>query len=533
MTPAISSGHSVGRVYLVGGGPGDPGLLTLRGLECLRRADLILYDGLVNPLLLRHTHAKAERTSRATGPQGRRIDQEEINRRLVDAALAGKTVVRLKGGDPFVFGRGSEEAAALSAAGIPFEVVPGITAATGAAVYAGISLTHRDHASAVAFITGHEDPTKPASALDYHVLADFPGTLVFYMGLHRLAAICQRLIEAGKPASTPAAVVCKATTPFQRTVVGTLADLPQRAGDAGLHPPSLLIVGECVQVRNHAEWFEQRPLRGQTIAILRPEEQADSVVDQIVEQGGQPLVIPIIEITPPSDWSAVDAVLNRLAEFDWLVFTSVNGVQALFGRLWNLGGDVRRLGHTRLAAIGPATAAALEKFGLRADLVPAEYRGEALAAALSPLVAGKQVLWVRANRGRDVLPTALTNAGARFESVVVYENHDIDQLSDADRTAFESGAVDWVAVSSPSIARNFARLLTPAGEARLGSPTRIAAISPVTAEATRAAGLPVDVVASEFTWDGLLLAIAQAPGNLNAGRGLLDSGVRAGDVSST
>lgn len=533
MTSVPATTSTVGRVYLVGAGPGDPGLLTLRGLECLRRADLILYDGLVNPLLLRHTHAKAERTSRAAGPQGRRIDQEEINRRLIDAARAGKTVVRLKGGDPFVFGRGSEEAAALAAAGIPFEVVPGITAATGAAVYAGISLTHRDHASAVAFITGHEDPGKPASALDYHVLAKFPGTLVFYMGLHRLAAICSSLIDAGKPAATPAAVVCKATTPFQQTVVGTLADLPQRAGAAGLHPPSLLIVGDCVQVRDHAGWFEQRPLRGQTIAILRPEEQADSVVDQVVEQGGQPLVIPMIAITPPPDWSAVDATLARLADFDWLVFTSVNGVQSLFGRLWELGGDVRRLGPARLAAIGPATAAALQQYGLRADLVPTEYRGEALAAALAPHVAGKKVLWARANRGRDVLPTVLAAAGAQFASLVVYENHDVEQLAEPDRLAFESGAVDWVALSSPSIARNFARLLTPAGRARLGAPTRIAAISPVTADAAREAGLPVDVVASEFTWDGLLQAIARAPQNANAGRGLLDSGVRTGDVQST
>lgn len=533
MTLPDTSHPELGRVYLVGAGPGDPGLLTLRGLECLRRADLILYDGLVNPLLLRHTHAAAERTSRASGPAGRRIVQDDINQRLIEAARAGKTVVRLKGGDPFVFGRGSEEAAALAAAGIPFEVVPGITAATGAAVYAGISLTHRDHASAVAFITGHEDPTKDSSSLDYHVLASFPGTLVFYMGLHRIAAICRSLVEAGKPSTTPAAVVCKATTPFQQTVTGTLTDLPQLAAAARLHPPSLLIVGDCVKVRDHVDWFDERPLRGQTIAILRPEEQADAVVEQIVERGGQPLVIPMIEITPPADWSAVDAVLDRLNDFDWLVFTSVNGVQSLFGRLWERGRDVRQLGRARLAAIGPATAASLQQFGLRADLVPSEYRCEALAAALAPLVAGKHVLWARANRGRDVLPTILADAGAAFEAVVVYENHDVVQLAEPDRLAFESGAVDWVALSSPSIARNVARLLTPAGRERIGAPTRIAAISPVTAEAARETGLPVAAVAGDYTWDGLLEAISQAPRNANAGRGLLDSGIRAGDVPAT
>lgn len=512
MTVGKSESNAVGRVYLVGGGPGDPGLLTLRGRECLRRADLVLYDGLVNPLLLRHSRAQAERTSRAEGPDGRRIEQAEINQRLVDAALAGKTVVRLKGGDPFVFGRGSEEAAALEAAGIPFEVVPGITAATGAAVYAGISLTHREHASAVAFITGHEDPAKATSTLDFATLARFPGTLVFYMGLHRLPVLCRSLIDAGKPAATPAAIVCRATTPFQRTVVGDLSNLPARAAEAGLHPPSLFIVGDCVNVRDHAEWFSQRPLLGQTIAILRPDEQADPVVDQVVELGGNPLVIPMIEIVPPADWSAVDAVLPRLGEFQWLVFTSVNGVRSLLGRLWESGGDARRLASTRIAAIGPATAEALREFGLRADLVPPEFRAESLAAELGPHINGQRVLWARANRGRDVLPEAIQAAGGLLESVVVYENHDVTELSPSAQTALEGGEVNWIAVSSPSIARNLLRLLSPVARERLGILTRIAAISPVTAEAARDAGLPVDVVAEAYTWPGLLDAIRIAVG---------------------
>ena len=500
----------VGRVYLVGAGPGDTGLLTLRGAECLRLADLVLYDGLVNPLLLQHSHANAERTCRAEGPTGRHIRQDEINRRLVDAARAGKTVVRLKGGDPFMFGRGSEEAAALHAAGIPFEVVPGITAATAAAVYTGISLTHRDHASAVAFITGHEDPGKPASALDYDSLAHFPGTLVFYMGLHRLDAITTALIAAGKPPTTPACVVCRATQPLQRTVTGTLADLPALVKDAGLHPPSLVIVGDCVKVRDQARWFEDRPLFGRVIGITRPEDQADEAAQRAYQLGALPVLLPTIEIVPPEDWSAVDDVLKRLDQFDWIVWTSANGVRGLLDRLWQTGLDIRQLGRAKLACIGPATAAVLEKYSLRADLVPSEFRAEALAAALGPRVAGQRVLWARASRGRDVLPQELTQAGAILEQVVVYQNRDATSIPTAELGQVERGELDWIGLSSPSIARALPRLLTPAARAQIGSRTRLASISPVTTAAAREAGLPIDAEATTYTWEGLFQAVIAA-----------------------
>lgn len=500
----------VGRVFLVGAGPGDPGLLTLRGAECLRQADLVLYDGLVNPLLLRHSHASAERTCRAESPASQQIHQEEINQRLVQAALEGKTVVRLKGGDPFIFGRGSEEAAALQAAGIPFEVVPGITAATAAAVYTGISLTHRDFASAVAFITGHEDPTKPATALDYRALADFPGTLVFYMGLHRLSAIARSLIESGKPSSTPACVVCRATQPLQQTVTGTLQNIAEIAASAGLHPPSLVIVGECVQVREQARWFEDRPLFGQVIGITRPEDQADDAASQAYQLGALPVMLPTIEIRPPEDWAAVDSVLKRLDEFDWIVWTSANGVDGLLGRLWQTGGDVRRLGRAKLACIGPATAAALNKYSLRADLVPGEFRAEALAAALSPEVKGRRVLWARASRGRDVLPTELVRAGANLEQLVVYQNVDAASLSALELARLERGEFDWIGLSSPSIARSLARLITPAGREQIGKRTRLASISPVTTSAAIESGLPIAAEAKVYTWAGLFQSMIDA-----------------------
>jgi len=508
--PPSTSPNPVGRVYLVGAGPGDPGLLTLRGAECLRQADLVLYDGLVNPLLLQHSHANAERTCRAESAVGRQIPQDEINRRLVEAAQEGKTVVRLKGGDPFIFGRGSEEAAALKAAGIPFEVVPGITAATAAAVYTGISLTHRDHASAVAFITGHEDPAKPASALDYHSLAHFPGTLVFYMGLHRVEAITRSLIAAGKPSTTKACVVCRATQPLQRTVTGTLDELPALVAAAGLHPPSLVIIGDCVQVRDQAQWFEGRPLFGQVIGITRPEDQSEEAALRAYQLGALPVLLPTIEIAPPADWSAVDSVLARLVEFDWIVWTSANGVRGLLDRLWETGGDIRRLGQARLACIGPATAAVLEKYSLRADLIPDEFRAEALAAKLAPLVKGKRVLWARASRGRDVLPQQLAQAGALLEQAVVYQNRDATSWPATELSQLEAGRLDWIGLSSPSIARALPGLLTPAARQHLGTRTRLASISPVTTAAAQEVGLPIAAEASSYTWEGLFQAMIAA-----------------------
>ncbi|MBA3311936.1 MAG: uroporphyrinogen-III C-methyltransferase [Planctomycetota bacterium] len=499
-----------GTVYLVGAGPGDPGLLTLRGRECLEAADVVLYDGLVSPLLLRHTQATCERTSRAAGPNGKRIEQAEINARLIAAAKAGKTVVRLKGGDPFLFGRGSEEAAALAAEGIPFEVVPGVTAAIAAATYAGLSLTHREIASSVAFITGHEHPAKPGSSLDYEALARFPGTLVFYMGLHRLGAIAAALIAAGKKAETPACVVSRATTPLQRTVEGALGDLAALVRDADLHAPSLIVVGECVRQRQDIAWFEHKPLLGKRVGVTRPEHQADGVVDALLKLGAQPVLMPLVEILPPEDWAAVDRAIAALPDYDWHVFTSANGVDGFLGRLWERGDDLRTLAGSRIAAIGPATVERLRAFHLRADVVPHEYRAEGLVEALRPLVAGQRVLWAGADRGRDVLQVGLEAAGATVEKIVVYRSCDASSLAPDVSDLLTRGELDWVGLSSPSIARRFAELLPADAKCHLGTRVRLAAISPVTAEAAREAGLPIAAEAQDFTWNGVLRAILQA-----------------------
>lgn len=501
-----------GMVYLVGAGPGDPGLLTLRGVEVLAQADLVLYDGLTNPLLLRHTRGICERTARTRTGTGRIVPQSEINARLIAEARRGQTVVRLKGGDPYVFGRGSEEAAALAAEQIPFEVVPGITAATAAAEYAGFSFTHRDIASAVAFVTGHEDPTREAARLDFRSLAEFPGTLVFYMGLGRIASICEQLVQQGKPASTAAAVICRASLPSQQVVVSTLAELPAAAESAGLKAPSLIVVGDCVSLRQTASWFEQRPLFGLRIGITRPRQQCEAAAHKVTALSGEPVIMPLIEINPvdAAALKHVDSVLARLAEFQWLVFTSVNGVAALMDRLWATGKDVRCLGSLKLAAIGSSTAEALAVRSVRADIVPESFRAEALATELAPFVAGQNVLWARASRGRDVLPQMLQEAGATVTECVVYRNEDVTAFDPQTIRMLRDGVLDWVGLSSPSIARQFARLLAVHEIDPQSLMTRLATISPVTSEVAREAGLQVACEATTYTWDGIVDAIAAA-----------------------
>ncbi len=500
---------AIGKVYLVGGGPGDPGLISLRGVECLKPADEVLYDGLVNPLLLRHANAHCERTCRSDGPDGRILKQDEINQRLVDSALAGKTVVRLKGGDPFIFGRGSEEAACLRKHGIDYEIIPGITAATAAGEYAGFSLTHRESASMVTFVTGHEAPDKEGSALDYEQLAASPGTLVFYMGLHNLPQISASLLGHGKRPDTPTAVISRATTPHQRTIVAPLNEISGAVAKAELHAPSLIIVGDCVKQRDELAWFEDKPLFGQKIGITRPAAQAEPQIRKAFEVGAQPILMPAIQIEPIDDWSEVDATLQRLDEFDWLIFTSVNGVEAFLDRLWEQGGDARQLFGVKIAVIGTSTAEALTKYHVRADLIPDEFRAEALAKAMAPHVKDQNVLWARASRGRKVLPQELTCAGATVEELVVYQNLDAESFSDEALAALGNSQLDWIGLSSPSIARRIADLLPDSAE-QLGKSLHIASISPVTSAAAKEAGLPVHAEATTYTWDGIFEAIESA-----------------------
>jgi uroporphyrinogen III methyltransferase / synthase len=473
-----------GTVYLVGAGPGDPGLLTVRAAELIARADVILYDRLVPGAALERARPDAEVVYVGKQGGGDQVPQAETHRLLVDHARAGRTVVRLKGGDPFVFGRGGEEALVCLEAGIPFEVVPGVTAGVAAPAYAGIPVTHRDVASAVAFVTGHEDPGKPETALDWPALATFPGTLVFYMGVRALPRIAQQLVAAGRPADEPAAVVERGTLPGQRTVVSTLSAIAERAAAERIRAPAITLVGPVAALRERLAWLERRPLHGRTIAVTRARAQASALASRLRELGAEVVEAPAIRTQP------LDASLPELASYDLVCVTSPNGVAELFARV----PDARALASVTVAAIGPGTARALKEGGIVADVVPDRAVAEGLVEALAGLDV-RRALVVRAREGRDVLPDALRERGAEVDVVALYET--VAEPLDASAVA----GVDYVTFTSASTVRFF---LDAVG--RLDGP-RLVSIGPATTAALREAGLEPDVEADPHTPDGLVQAL--------------------------
>lgn len=497
---------AIGKVYLVGAGPGDPGLLTLRGAECLRAADVVLYDYLASPLLLAHARSDAELVCLGRHGHDRLMSQAEINDAIVRHARDGRVVVRLKGGDPAIFARLAEELAALEVAGVPYEIVPGVTAAQAASSHAGIPLTQRDDASCVAFVTGQESPNKVTTEpLDYATLAHFPGTLVFYMGVTTAPTWSHSLIKNGKSADTPVAIARRCSLPDQQTIFTTLGAVGDLVQKEKLRPPAILIVGEVAKQRTLANWFTSRPLFGRTVLVTRPEHQADDLASKLREMGANVLYQPAIEIAEPRDWAPVDRVLRRLDDFDWLVFSSSNGVRYFLNRLPTLGLDLRQLSRVKLAAIGPATADALAEYHLQADVQPDEYRAEALAAALTPHVRGQRVLLARASRGREVLAELLTAAGAIVEQAVLYESRDITTPNADVVEALAGGRVDWVTVTSSAIARS---LIAMFGETLRKA--AIVSISPLTAEVLAESGGLSSVVAQTYTTDGIIVTILSA-----------------------
>jgi uroporphyrinogen III methyltransferase/synthase len=497
------------QVFLVGAGPGHPGLLTLRAVECLSQADLVLFDQLVPRQLLDHAPAHAERVCIADLPGCHPERWPHVHAAMIAAARQGKRVVRLKGGDPFVFGRGGEEAEALRQAGIAYEVVPGVTSGLGAAACAGIPLTHRAYASAVALITGHEQPGKPESLLDWEALAHFPGTLVVYMGMARLAQIVQALLAYGKDPATPAAAVRLATTGEQQTITAPLQELPAAVRSASMRPPAIIIIGPVVSLRSHLAWFEQRPLFGKRVLVTRPRQQAAELVHRLEQLGALSLSLPALSVREPADWAQVDRALADLAGYDWLVFTSANGVHALLSRLRQLGRDLRALGTVQLAAIGPATAAALRAYFLEPDLIPSEYRSESLAAALKERVAGQRVLLARADRGREVLREELA-AVATVEQVVVYSQVEALDAGSEALDLLRQGRIDYVTVTSSNIARALVRALDKPSRARIeAGDLQLVSISPVTSATLRECGLPVAAEASEYTAAGVVDALVR------------------------
>lgn len=498
MTPRL------GTVYLVGAGPGDPGLITLRGVECLHRADVVLYDYLVNARILQHARRGAELVCLGRHGHGRILSQDEINARAISHARAGKNVVRLKSGDPTIFARAAEEIAALGAARVPFEIVPGITAAMATASYAGIPLTDRDTASAIALVTGQEGDDKQGAPLDMAALAQFPGTLVIYMGVTTAPQWSAALIAAGKSPATSVALVRRCSWPDQLTLRCTLENVAQVLVEQKIRPPVVAIVGDVAAAEPAVSWFASRPLFGRTVLITRASDQIEPLRERFEELGARTLVQPAIEIAEPADWRPVDEALTRIEQFDWLVFSSANGVRSCMDRLL-LSGDVRRLRNTKLAAIGPATAAELRRYCLHADVEPEEYRAESLVATLAPHARGKRFLLARASRGREVLRDELIAAGAEVEQVVVYRSTDVSEADPEVLAELEAGRVDWVTATSSAIARSMAALL---GD-RLRR-TRIASISPLTSETLREAGFEPATEAAVYTTEGVIEAILLA-----------------------
>ncbi len=499
---------SLPTVFLVGAGPGHPGLLTLRAAECLRQADLVLYDKLVSPLLLEHAPASAEKhcVVELAAHHDERI--VPIHEAMIAAVRAGKRVVRLKGGDPFVFGRGAEEAEVLRQAGIPFEIVPGVTAALGAAAFAGISLTHRACSSAVAFVTGHENPHKPESVLDWNALARFPGTLVIYMGMSRLDRIVPLLLAAGKDPKTPAAVVHCATLGTQRTLVGPLSELPRRVREEGLAAPALIVIGPVVALRDELAWFEHLPLFGKRVLVTRPRHQAGEMVHRLIELGAVPFTLPTVEIRAISDWGPVDRAISSMRQYDWLVFTSANGVHAFLGRIEALGLDLRVLGHLRLAAIGPKTAEALRQYHLKADLVPARFQSEDLADALKGQIRPEQrVLLARADRGRELLREQLS-AVCQVEQIAVYAQVDAVETDETVMNALRRGEIEFITLTSSNIARALLERLDATCRRRIETgEVKLVSISPVTSAEVQKHGFVVGAEAAQATTDGVIEAL--------------------------
>jgi uroporphyrinogen III methyltransferase/synthase len=497
-----------GIVYLVGAGPGDPGLITVKGQACIEQAEVVIYDYLASAHLLKHASPDAELIYVGKKGGDHTLSQEGINALIVAKAREGKVVTRLKGGDPFIFGRGGEEAQALIQAGLPFEIVPGVTSAIAAPAYAGIPLTHRQFTSTVAFITGHEDPTKTASNIDWRALAQGIGTLVFFMGVKNLPHIVTQLIQNGMPPDKPVALIRWGTTPRQKAVTGTLADIVERVNQAGLKAPAIIVVGDVVDLRTQMQWFEKRPLMGKRIVVTRAREQASDLVDRLTALGAECLEFPTIKIAPPQDWTLLDRALDNLATYDWLVFTSVNAVDFFFQRLFAHEQDVRALGHLRTGAIGPATAARLAAFGLKSDILPANYRAEGVVAAFqNEDLAGRRVLLPRALEARAVLPVELTRRGATVDEIAVYHTRPVAQNRAALLQLLENGDVDLITFTSSSTVKNFKALIPENRCRELLQDVVLASIGPITSRTAADLGFEVAFTADTYTIPGLCQAI--------------------------
>ena len=493
------------KVYLVGAGPGDPGLITVKGRKCLEHADAVLYDHLAPERLLDYAPAQAERIYVGKKRSDHEFAQDEISQMILERARAGKTVVRLKGGDPFIFGRGGEEVEALVAAGIPFEIVPGVTTPLGIAAYTGVPLTHREHTSAVTFVTGHS-----VDAIDWNKVGASE-TIVLFMGLTNFAEIARELIRHGRSPATPAMAVRWATRADQQTIAGTLGDLPGRLTEAHLKPPATIIIGEVVSLRERFNWFEKLPLFGKKVIVTRDRRQSSMLAEPLEALGAETLFVPVIEITDAAEKSSLEQAIAKLNTYDWLIFTSVNGVRHFVEALdRGKTSDLRSL-RAKLCAIGPATRAAIEALHLRVDVMPQEYVAESLLEALADEdLKGKRVLLPRAAVARDLVPVALAGRGAVVDVVEAYRTVIPADAAQRGRLAM-ARTPDWVTFTSSSTVRNLVEVLGGPERARQSlAGTKIASIGPITSATARELGLRVDVEAQPHTIEGLVDAISRA-----------------------
>ncbi|WP_018131503.1 uroporphyrinogen-III C-methyltransferase [Effusibacillus pohliae] len=496
-----------GKVYLVGAGPGDPNLITVKGLNLLQQADVIVYDRLCSPRLLSFAPAHAQRIYSGKTPEQHCMTQEEINRLLAEQAQAGKTVIRLKGGDPGVFGRVGEEMEYLAERGIEYEVVPGVTSATAVPIYAGIPVTYRGLAASFAVITGHEDPAKGTSGIDWERVALAADTLIFLMGVGRIASIAEHLIRCGRPADTPVALIRWGTWAEQATLTGRLADIAEKVEAANFRNPAVIVVGDVVRLRDRIAWAEKRPLFGKRVMITRARSQASELARRIEALGGEVYEFPVIRLAPPSDWGPVDQALAALETFDWLVFTSVNGVEFFFERMREISVDIRRI-RGKIAAVGSSTEEALRARGLIADLRPQQYVGESLFEALAPhLQPGHKILLPRADIARKELPGELRRIGCEVAEIDVYQNQPVFENAEEAVQMLKDGDIHILTFTSSSTVKNFVKILEGEDMEAILDGVTVASIGPITTETARKMGVRVDVTAETHTIAGLLDAL--------------------------
>ncbi len=495
-------------VFLIGAGPGDPELLTLKGLRCLQVANCVVYDSLVNIDLLQYVRPDAELiyVGKRKGQQS--ISQDEINQLLVQKSKEGKTVARLKGGDPFVFGRGGEEAEALTHSGVGFEIIPGVSSGIAVPAYAGIPVTHRDYSSSVTFLTGHEDADKGEPGIAWDTLAPGSGTLVFFMGVARLLEIVENLVRCGRPLNTPIAVVQWGTYGKQDVVTGTLESILKEVQSNPIGSPAITVVGEVVKLRDKLRWFENRPLFGKRIVVTRPRQQVEELRAQLSGLGAEVIPFPTIEIRPPDSWKPLDQAIQRVHQYDWLIFTSVNGVHHFFSRYRTLERDIRDLKGVRLAAIGPATERALRDLDLIVEVLPGEFKAEGLVESLKGKVGtGSRILIVRAKVARDVLPVELSKQGAQVDIAEAYQSVIPSISQDALEQIFTERPVDMIVFTSSSTISNLAEILRPKPIAEFLDQTVVAAIGPITTRTAEEHGLHVLVQPKQYKISSLVNAI--------------------------